>query len=143
MENINLSRPCCEGEATMAWNWKLIMLSYLISVIGSYTTLQAIAQANRTSHKLLHQWWYLLATLSFGGVAIWCMHFIGMMAMDIGIPIRYHIILTGMFVEWFMRVFNYLSALYVSLLALIHSLLLLFYCGLEMITDNNNILIVL
>jgi NO-binding membrane sensor protein with MHYT domain len=67
----------------------LVMLSYVISVFGSYTALQlaiAIPQAR--------SWKAVLgsvtgAAVALGGGAIWSMHFIAMNAADMGVPVAY------------------------------------------------------
>jgi NO-binding membrane sensor protein with MHYT domain len=67
----------------------LVVLSYVISVFGSYTALQlaiAIPQAR--------SWKTVLgsitgASIALGGGAIWSMHFIAMTAADMGAPVAY------------------------------------------------------
>jgi NO-binding membrane sensor protein with MHYT domain len=67
----------------------LVVLSYVISVFGSYTALQlaiAIPQARN---------WKTVAgsttgaAVALGGGAIWSMHFIAMNAADMGVPVAY------------------------------------------------------
>src|SRR5882672_1208113 len=72
----------------------LVALSYVISVFGSYTALQlaiAIPQAR--------SWGAVIgscvgAATAVGGGAIWSMHFIGMNAADLGMPVAYDPVLT-------------------------------------------------
>src|SRR5262245_45152153 len=72
----------------------LVALSYVISVFGSYTALQlAIAIPQGRS------WGAIIgscigAATAVGGGAIWSMHFIGMNAADLGIPVAYDPVLT-------------------------------------------------
>lgn len=72
----------------------LVGLSYVISVFGSYTALQlAIAIPQGRS------WGAVIgscigAATAVGGGAIWSMHFIGMNAADLGIPVAYDPVLT-------------------------------------------------
>jgi NO-binding membrane sensor protein with MHYT domain len=72
----------------------LVALSYVISVFGSYTALQlAIAIPQGRS------WGAVVgscigAATAVGGGAIWSMHFIGMNAADLGIPVAYDPVLT-------------------------------------------------
>ena len=72
----------------------LVGLSYVISVFGSYTALQlaiAIPQG-RTWGAIIGS--VLGAAIAVGGGAIWSMHFIGMNAADLGIPVSYDPTLT-------------------------------------------------
>ncbi|MBL6455408.1 PAS domain-containing protein [Belnapia sp. T6] len=70
----------------------LVALSILIAVLGSWTALDLLrrVRANSGSVRL---WWLLGAAVATGG-AIWSMHFIAMLAYELGLPIRYDIDLT-------------------------------------------------
>ncbi|RKF76765.1 putative mhyt domain signaling protein [Golovinomyces cichoracearum] len=53
-----------------------VVLSYCISYIGSWTTLELISR--RTSMHGISNWLILAAaSVSMGGIATWCMHYIG------------------------------------------------------------------
>jgi len=72
----------------------LVALSYVISVFGSYTALQlaiAIPQA-RTWTAVVGS--VAGASVALGGGAVWSMHFIGMNAADMGVPVAYDPTLT-------------------------------------------------
>src|SRR5215831_11712611 len=72
----------------------LVALSYVISVFGSYTALQlaiAIPQA-RTWGAIIGS--VIGAAAALGGGAIWSMHYIGMIAADMGMPVAYDPVLT-------------------------------------------------
>lgn len=72
----------------------LVALSYVISVFGSYTALQlaiAIPQA-RTWTAVVGS--VAGASVALGGGAVWSMHFIGMNAADMGMPVAYDPTLT-------------------------------------------------
>jgi NO-binding membrane sensor protein with MHYT domain len=65
------------------YNISLVILSYAVAVIGSLMALIAtrdalLRPANSRRYLLI------LAALCLGGVAIWSMHFIGMLAFDMG-----------------------------------------------------------
>lgn len=57
----------------------LVLLSYLIAVAGSFVALQLISLAFESRGRQRVQI-IALASLALGGVGIWCMHFIGMLA---------------------------------------------------------------
>jgi NO-binding membrane sensor protein with MHYT domain len=72
----------------------LVGLSFVIYVFGSYTALQlaiAIPQA-RTWAAVIGS--VAGASIALGGGAIWSMHFIGMNAADMGMPVAYDPVLT-------------------------------------------------
>ena len=74
-------------EMEASYNWFLVILSFLVSVFGSFTGLQ-ITNGMKSSKNEPSLLWIMLAAISLGGGAIWTMHFIGMLAyqtpMDIG-----------------------------------------------------------
>ncbi|KAI9882403.1 MAG: hypothetical protein M1823_005848 [Watsoniomyces obsoletus] len=60
-----------------------ILLSYLVSCIGACTTLELLHR--RTAGRGLYNWFLLVgSSVSMGGVAIWCMHFVGNRAIVLG-----------------------------------------------------------
>ncbi|KAI9301746.1 hypothetical protein BJ944DRAFT_271010 [Cunninghamella echinulata] len=63
-------------EAIQDFNGGFVFVSYIISVIGSMTTLELLSR--RTHIRGRNNWYLLLsAALSMGSVGIWSMHFIG------------------------------------------------------------------
>jgi NO-binding membrane sensor protein with MHYT domain len=59
----------------------LVVLSFLISVFGSWCGLTCAARARRRSGGVAFAW-LLAAAVAIGGGAIWSMHFIGMLAYE-------------------------------------------------------------
>jgi NO-binding membrane sensor protein with MHYT domain len=72
----------------------LVILSYVVSVLGSFTALQlAIAIPNATSSA--HRWRAVAAAgLAMGGGAIWAMHFIAMLACQMNVEVTYDLPIT-------------------------------------------------
>lgn len=75
-----------------SYNFFLVALSFFISVFGSYTGILLVkaaqsSTANRTA-------WIMAAATALGGGAIWTMHFIGMLAYDMGMPVNYDPLIT-------------------------------------------------
>jgi len=72
----------------------LVALSYLVSVLGSYTALQlAIGIPNALDAR--ERWRAVIASgAAMGGGAIWAMHFIAMLACTMEIPVTYDVMLT-------------------------------------------------
>jgi NO-binding membrane sensor protein with MHYT domain len=75
-------------EMEASYNWFLVMLSFLVSVFGSFTGLQ-ITNGIKSSNSGVSIPWIIAAALSLGGGAIWTMHFIGMLAYQVPMDIGY------------------------------------------------------
>jgi NO-binding membrane sensor protein with MHYT domain len=75
------------------WNHDLIALSYVISVLGSFVALRAAGLMRRTDGRISRVN-TLAAGLSMGGIGVWSMHFIGMVALDIDVASGYSLVET-------------------------------------------------
>ncbi len=73
----------------------LVVLSYVISVLGSYTALQLATAIPQAKDRATALGWVAGAALALGGGAIWSMHFIAMNAADMGVPVSYDALLTA------------------------------------------------
>ncbi|WP_346839104.1 MHYT domain-containing protein [Microbulbifer sp. SAOS-129_SWC] len=76
------------------YNLVLVSLSYLVSVLGSFTSLQLAiaipqAQPGRDKRNAI-----LAAGTAMGGGAIWAMHFIAMLAFKMDMPVAYDTFIT-------------------------------------------------
>lgn len=76
----------------VSWNGSLVALSVLIAMLGSFTALSH-AERMRESGGYQALAWMLAGGLTLG-IAIWSMHFIGMLAFHLDVPISYDIHLT-------------------------------------------------
>ncbi len=77
-------------EAT--YNSWLVGLSILVAMVVAYTALKLaarVADAGPSSGR-----WWLIGGAAAMGMGIWSMHFIGMLAFSVGIPLRYGIFKT-------------------------------------------------
>jgi signal transduction histidine kinase len=72
----------------------LVALSYLVSFAGSYTALSMVARLSTPGGRLRVPW--LLGAAFAQGTAIWSMHFAGMLALDLSIPIAYYVALVAL-----------------------------------------------
>ncbi len=77
---------------SISWNGNLIALSVLIAMFGSFTALSH-AERMRESTGYPAMAWMVAGGLTLG-MAIWSMHFIGMLAFHLTIPIAYDSSLT-------------------------------------------------
>ncbi len=75
------------------YNLWMVALSYLVSVIGSFTALTT-AQYIRDTDGSIHGGWLLTSAVTLGGCAVWAMHFIGMLAYSPGAALTFDIELT-------------------------------------------------
>jgi len=81
-------------SAHQHYNMLLVLLSYVVSGLGSFTALQlavAIPLANTARQRMAA---VLAAGAAMGVGAIWAMHFIAMLACDMGMPVSYDPVLT-------------------------------------------------
>jgi NO-binding membrane sensor protein with MHYT domain len=75
------------------YNFFLVFLSYIIAVFGSYTSLVFARESLNVTPKERFAW-IAWASIIMGSVGVWSMHFVGMMAFDMGMPVNYDIGLT-------------------------------------------------
>ncbi|MDE2310138.1 MAG: diguanylate cyclase [Betaproteobacteria bacterium] len=80
------------GKLLAVWNVPLVVLSVLVAMIGSFAAL-AHAQRMRASSGRSAWVWMIAGGITLG-LAIWSMHFIGMLAFHLPIPIGYDLPLT-------------------------------------------------
>ncbi len=71
----------------------LVILAYLISAIGSYAALSAThrMQAQQGKRHLAHLG---IAGIALGGIGVWSMHFVGMLALKMDIGLGYSMVET-------------------------------------------------
>lgn len=76
----------------ISWNGSLIVLSVLIAMLGSFTALSHAERMRESTGRQAKAW--MLAGGVTLGMAVWSMHFIGMLAFHLPIPIAYDTLLT-------------------------------------------------
>lgn len=70
------------------YDWAYVALSFLISAVGAFVALTASAGIV-TRGRPLNRINLLAAGLALGGIGVWAMHFIGMLAMRVDMGIGY------------------------------------------------------
>jgi NO-binding membrane sensor protein with MHYT domain len=82
-------------HVTATYNPVLVSLSFIISVIGSFAALRLarVIPAHAPEDRLP---WVMAASFALGAGAIWSMHFIGMLAFDMGMPVAYDVPVTAL-----------------------------------------------
>jgi len=76
----------------IVWNIPLVLLSVLVAMLGSFTALTHAQRMRMSSGRSARIWMITGGTTL--GLAIWSMHFIGMLAFHMPIPIGYDLPLT-------------------------------------------------
>lgn len=72
-----------------------VILSYVVSVFGSFTALELAGRVIEEAHKMKRLLWIVAAAVALGGGGIWSMHFIAMLAFKLPIPVNYDITMTA------------------------------------------------
>ncbi|MDB5762043.1 MAG: hypothetical protein JWQ21_1038 [Herminiimonas sp.] len=75
------------------YNNLLVFTSILIATLASYTTLNLAGRIS-TLEKKLHRTFWLIGGACAMGLGIWSMHFVGMLAFSLPIPLGYDIAIT-------------------------------------------------
>jgi NO-binding membrane sensor protein with MHYT domain len=72
-----------------SYDWRLIVLSYIIAVLASYTALDLAGRVTAARGRARRSW--LLGGAFAMGAGIWSMHFTGMLAFSLPIAITYDV----------------------------------------------------
>jgi diguanylate cyclase len=75
-------------------NPTLVIVSLSVAVLAAYVSLDLAGQI-RTSRGPVRLAWLAAGAVSLGG-GIWSMHFIGMLALMLPVPVRYDLSLTAL-----------------------------------------------
>lgn len=79
------------AEMQTSWDYRLVVLSVIIAIIGSYTALD-FAGRMKSSEGTSRRLWFTGGAFMMG-LAIWSMHFVGMMALIMPMPVTYNAVL--------------------------------------------------
>ena len=77
-----------------SYNTALVVLSYVIAVVGSYIALSATQNAAELQGQAFRSR-MLLAGMALGGIGVWAMHFVGMLALQMPLGMSYSMIETA------------------------------------------------
>jgi NO-binding membrane sensor protein with MHYT domain len=78
----------------VSYDLSMIILSWVVSGIGAFTALSAISRARQSATGRVDKFNVLLAGVALGGVGIWSMHFIGMLAWKVELGVGYRLLET-------------------------------------------------
>lgn len=76
-----------------AYNGWLVTLSYVVAFVASFAALKIFERALGQRHTIRRRGWQL-ATAFVAGIGVWSMHFIGMLAFELPIPMSHGVTLT-------------------------------------------------
>jgi diguanylate cyclase len=74
------------------YDLKLVALSVVIAIIASYTALELAGRVSQTQGR--GSWVWLIGGAAAMGIGIWSMHFVGMLAFHLPIPVAYDTAIT-------------------------------------------------
>jgi MHYT domain (predicted integral membrane sensor domain) len=67
----------------------LVIFSYVVSVVASYTVLDLVGRITSSTGRI--RWLWLLFGALAMGMGIWSMHFVGMLAFSLPVPVAYNL----------------------------------------------------
>lgn len=76
------------------YNLWLVALSLVVAILASYTALDLAGHISKLGRSRLRHIW-LAGGATAMGIGIWSMHFIGMLAFSLPIPLGYDLVTTG------------------------------------------------
>jgi NO-binding membrane sensor protein with MHYT domain len=74
--------------ADINYDQLLVVASYIVSALGAYAALASVGMARRAGRRI-DRTNLTIAGIAMGGIGIWSMHFLGMLAWDAGVPMGY------------------------------------------------------
>jgi len=77
----------------VSYDLAMIFLSFVVSAIGAFTALSAVSRA-RNERGEVNRFNVALGGIALGGVGIWSMHFIGMLAWKVDLGVGYRLLET-------------------------------------------------
>ncbi|MGH9467182.1 MAG: hybrid sensor histidine kinase/response regulator [Terriglobales bacterium] len=90
------------------YNYWLVALSVLIAILAAYAALDLAARVSAAQGRTRYVW--LLGGATAMGIGIWSMHYIGMLAFSLPVPVRY---------DWHTVLLSLLAAIFASGMALL------------------------
>jgi diguanylate cyclase (GGDEF)-like protein len=71
------------------YNFALILVSVLVSIGASYAALSLSDRVRAAKTQRFRHFWLMGGAIAMG-VGIWCMHYLGMLAVELPVPVLYH-----------------------------------------------------
>lgn len=80
-------------EVISSYEWPLVALSFFISAAGAFVALTAARSIKRNNRLSIYN--VLSAGIALGGVGVWAMHFVGMLALNLDVATSFSMVETG------------------------------------------------
>jgi PAS domain S-box-containing protein len=80
--------PVSEHTISGNYDWSLVLLSYVVAVMASFVTLTLAGQLRSETNQHARKYWLVGGAFTMGA-GIWSMHFIGMLAFSLPMPMGY------------------------------------------------------
>jgi NO-binding membrane sensor protein with MHYT domain len=77
----------------VSYDLSIVVLSFFVSAVGAFTSLSAAGRARKANGEV-DRFNILMAAIALGGVGIWSMHFIGMLAWKVDLGVGYRLLET-------------------------------------------------
>ncbi len=82
----------------VSYDWRLIILSFVISIVSSCTALDLARQVPVALGRASKLW--LLGSAIALGISVWLMHFIAVLAYKLPIPVNYNFYIVFLSMVW-------------------------------------------
>ncbi len=79
---------CGPGELSTTWDNRLVVLSIVFAIAGSYLAMDFGGRMKSTANRQRRRQWFLSGAAMMG-LAIWSMHFVGMLALKMPTRVTY------------------------------------------------------
>jgi NO-binding membrane sensor protein with MHYT domain len=73
-----------------SYNYSLVVLSVLLSTLSAYVAVELASRVRSTTGRSRSAW--LTGGATSMGIGIWSMHYVGMLAFSLPVPIAYHVV---------------------------------------------------
>ena len=82
-----------EAVVNTSYNMDLVVLSYVISVVGAFIALYSAGRLKpHSNNRQAYLFSVTSAGVALGGIGVWSMHFIAMLAYDPGVVVGYEVL---------------------------------------------------
>src|SRR6185503_9655406 len=99
--------PSLEQVMAGSYDFRTVVLSVLIAMLGAYCTIELAGRVNASRGKARLAW--LIGGATAMGIGTWSMHYTGMLAFRLPVPVRY---------DWPTALLSFLPSLFASAVAL-------------------------
>jgi len=82
--------PISSNAMYGTYDWRLVLLSYLVATFASYIALDMTGRLRDENNTLAVSFYWLVGGAIAMGAGIWSMHFIGMLAFQLAMPMTYN-----------------------------------------------------